>query len=331
MADSDGFKERIGSMELTPVPPANRLPTLADDARAGLLTKPRTLPPKYFYDARGSELFDGICRTEEYYPTRDEASLLADAAPDIARRIQPSSLLELGAGASRKTGLLLAAFSTSRYPLYVPYDICPEIMISAGQRLMAEHPGLTVHALVGDYHAGFDHLPGLRHPVLWAFLGGTVGNFERAEANDFLAQLHGAMAPGDWLLLGADRLKEPAIMEAAYNDRAGWTAAFNLNVLRVLNRELGAEFDLNAFYHQANFNGTERQIEMYLVSDRAQRVPVRSIDMVLDLAEGESIRTEISRKFTREELEALIHRAGFGTLRHYETGNGGFSLILAER
>lgn len=331
MGDDGWYGAAPEAAGLVTVPPAVQLPTLAEDVMAGLFSRPRTLPPKYFYDARGSELFDRICATREYYPTRTEAGLLADAAPDIARRIKPAALLELGAGAARKTGPLLAAFGPDHYPCYMPFDICPEIMTAAGRRLQRDYPGLHVQALVGDYHAGFAYLPKLPQPTLWAFLGGTIGNFEAEEARAFLESLHQVMAPGDALLLGADRLKERTMLEAAYNDKAGWTAAFNLNVLNVLNRELDADFELQKFHHQAWFEPSSHRIEMHLVSDDDQTVQFGALDRELRLAEGETIRTEISRKFSEQELEHLVAQPGFRVIRHYEADEARFSLVLAAR
>lgn len=312
------------------VAPSRASASLAEDARAGLFARPRSLPPKYFYDAAGSQLFDRICDTPEYYLTRAEAALLACYARDIIDRTRPAQILELGSGVSRKTRHLFDACSVLRcHPEYRPFDVCQEMLIEAGTALLQEYDWLRVNALVGDYLAGLDNLPAAGGPALVAFLGSTIGNFEEEEAVGFLREVRALLGPDDRMLLGADRVKAPAALHAAYNDAAGLTARFNLNVLEVLNRELGADFDRGAFRHYAHYNPRRARMEMYLVAGRAQRVRFSALDEVLDLAEGEAIRTEVSRKFTRGALEALLEAAGFAVERHYEADGEAFSLVLA--
>ncbi|MGI8739920.1 MAG: L-histidine N(alpha)-methyltransferase [Gammaproteobacteria bacterium] len=320
----------FGKFTCQHVPPERSLPSLAEDTRAGLLTPPRSLSPKYFYDSYGSELFDQICVTPEYYVTRTEDALLAAQGGDIIDLARPEHIVELGSGASRKTHHLLEACEARDMRCtYWPYDVCESILIEAGQRLMGAYRWLDVNALVGDYHAGFKHLPDPEGRRLFAFLGSTIGNFDRPQAIALLSELRAKMRDGDSLLLGADRVKDKSVLLAAYNDAAGVTAAFNLNVLRVLNRELDADFELEHFDHQARYNEDARQMEMYLIAGREQTATLRAIDTELSLGAGERILTEISRKFTVEDLTQLLHEAGFQPGGHYEPLNEYFSLMLA--
>ncbi len=306
------------------------VPSLWDDVARGLFGTPRHLPAKYFYDERGSQLFDQICNVPEYYPTRTENALLAEVAGDIIARTRPASIIELGSGMSRKTHHLLdACASLDCYADYVPFDVCDDVLLVSGARLMRQFPWLSVQPLVGDYSAGLANLPRRAERNLVAFLGGTIGNFTPAESHDFLSELRALMGPQDRLLLGADRVKRPEVLHAAYNDFAGVTAEFNRNVLRVINRELGADFDPTRYSHYAFFNPIEAQIEMHLVAMTAQRVRFAATDAVLELVEGDTIQTEISRKFTRASLATMVCGAGFEIERHYESRAPAFSLVLA--
>jgi L-histidine N-alpha-methyltransferase len=320
-------ESRPPQVSCQPVAPARAVPSLLDDARAGLLCAPRSLPPKYFYDDRGSRLFDRICDTPEYYPTRTEASLLGAHADEIMRLARPDHILEFGSGTSRKTRHLLDVQSALHY---WPFDVCEPMLCEAGEALIDAYPGLRVTPLLGDYNAGLAQLPSPEGRRLFVFLGGTIGNFEHRHAHDFLAELRAHMRPGDALLLGADRIKDPARLHAAYNDAQGVTAEFNLNLLRVLNRELGADFRIEAFAHEARFEAERGRIEMYLVSLEDQRVRLPALDAHIDLGAGERILTEISRKFTMQGLEALLEEAGLAARRHFEPADGAFSLVLAE-
>lgn len=312
------------------VRPGRPLPDLAEDARCGLLAPPRALPPKYFYDARGSRLFDRICATPEYYPTRTEAALLARHAPEVIAALRPAHIVELGSGTARKTRHLFDACQTQGCAcVYWPVDVCETTLCQTGRALTSEYGWLYVHALAGDYLAGLDGLPDADGVRLFVFLGGTIGNFTAAEAVEFLAGVRRCMRPDDRLLLGADRVKDHAVLHRAYNDAAGITAEFNLNLLRVLNRELRADFDLDGFAHKALYNPAAAQIEMYLVAKRAQHVRLGALDQMIRLDAGERILTEISRKFTIESLRGLCSAAGFAVERHYQPGNGYFSLVLA--
>ena len=313
------------------VPRARAVPRLEEDVAAGLLTRPFELPPKYFYDARGSLLFDRICETPEYYLTRAEDALLGASARAIVEAAGPEDILEFGSGMARKTRRLLDACEAgARYPTYTAFDISAEALNDAADGLVADYDWLRVNLLVGDYDAGLAHLPGARGPRLYCFLGSTIGNFSHAAAVGFLGEVAGLMAPGDFLLLGADRLKEEAVLNAAYNDREGLTEAFNLNLLNVLNDGVGADFDPARFAHRAAFNARESRVEMRLVSRADQTVRLAALDAEIEVAHGESILTEISRKFTEPALRTLLDDSGFDVVAHYTPANEYFSLMLAQ-
>lgn len=314
----------------TPVEPTRSVTTLAEDVETGLFACPRTLPPKYFYDERGSLLFDRICDAPEYYPTRTESALLERVARDVIAASQPECIVELGSGTSRKTRHLFDACELHDcHPMYRPFDVCDEILVASGEALQGDYEWLEVQPMIGDYTAGLGNLPRHDGPTLVVFLGGTIGNFTPAERQDFLRELREAMSPGDRLLLGADRVKQPDVLHAAYNDSEGITADFNLNVLRVLNRELGADFDLDGFEHYAHFNPRESRIEMHLIAMRDQKVRFAGIETLLDFSEGDHIRTEVSTKFTKREVEGMLRDAGFEIDQHYESDVRKFSLLLA--
>ncbi len=315
-----------------PVLPTKAVPSLTDDVLAGLFSSHKQLPAKYFYDERGSELFDQICDEPEYYPTRTESELLARCARDIIARVEPAQIIEFGSGMARKIGHIFDACAELDYsPVYLPFDVCDDVMIRSGEQLSDQYPWLEVAPLSGDYTAGLGNLPIRGDNKLLMFLGGTIGNFSDDQAEAFLREIRDLMNPTDHLLLGADRVKDPAVLHAAYNDVAGVTAEFNLNLLDVLNRELDANFERPNFEHYACYNPDERQVEMYLVAMRGQAVSFRALDRTLHLKEGDAIRTEISRKFTRESLETLLRRSGFRIESHYEAAAHPFSLVLARR
>lgn len=304
--------------------------TLADDARQGLLAPPRWLPPKYFYDARGSRLFDAICRTPEYYPTRTEQRLLEDHAEALIQAARPADILELGAGTSRKTQAVLAAAERLGVALsYRPFDVDATVLEAAAGELSQRFPDLPIELLVGDYTGGLGRLPRVGSgSELLLFLGGTLGNFYPAEAEAFLRELSEWMAPQDRLLLGLDRVKDRATLEAAYNDAEGVTAEFNRNLLQVLNRELGADFDPGNFAHCALFNREQARIEIYLEVLRAHRARLPALDATLELAEGERILTEISRKFTRDTMAEMVRAGGFTVEQAIHAPNEAFTLLL---
>jgi L-histidine N-alpha-methyltransferase len=284
---------------------------MADDVRAGLTATPKTLPPKYFYDARGSELFDEITRLEEYYPTRAERAILEDRVADIARRTRAESLVELGSGTSEKTRLLLRALTglgTLRH--FVPFDVDPAVLKDASAAVAEEFPDLEVSPVVGDFEKHLGELPRHRRRLV-AFLGSTIGNLEPAPRADFLRQVRATLREGDAFLLGTDLVKSPERLVDAYDDALGVTAEFNRNVLRVLDRELDADFDPDSFAHRAVWDPAHEWIEMRLVSSRAQRVRLRALDLDVEFDDGEQVRTEISAKFRRSGVEEELGAAGF--------------------
>ncbi|NDU72867.1 L-histidine N(alpha)-methyltransferase [Actinomadura sp. DSM 109109] len=301
--------------------------TLRRDVREGLAGTPKTLPPKWFYDERGSALFEEITRLEEYYPTRREREILAARAPDIAAATGARTLLELGAGSGEKTRLLLEALAGT-LRTYVPVDVSGEFLEQAAAGIAADHPGLAVRAVAADYEQHLPLLPGGERRLV-AFLGGTIGNMAPAERIGFLGGVRATMDEDGFLLLGADLVKDPGRLVRAYDDAAGVTAAFNRNVLAVVNRELDADFDIGAFAHVAVWNAAEEQIEMRLRSLRDQDVRVRGLDLGVTFAEGEEMRTEISAKFRRERLEAELGAAGMELAEFWTDEAGDFSLTLA--
>jgi L-histidine N-alpha-methyltransferase len=305
--------------------------TLAEDVRRGLAARRKSIPPKHFYDEAGSQLFDRICELPEYYLTRAEERLLERFATEIFDVVRPTDLVELGSGAARKTRLLLDAAETlGIMPRYHPLDVCEPMLRASAESLTDRYPWLEVHALVADYERHLEHLPdGERRLV--AFLGSTIGNFKPRNAERFLGGVGAQLRPGEYLLLGADLVKPAAALEAAYDDSAGVTAAFNRNVLRVINRALDADFDPAAFDHVAFFDRRKRQIEMHLRARCAQRVTLDSLGMTVSFAAGETVHTEISRKFTKRELEQLVERSGFLLRRWFALDDPAFALALCER
>ncbi|MEV6344664.1 L-histidine N(alpha)-methyltransferase [Actinoplanes sp. NPDC051851] len=304
--------------------------SLRDDVRAGLSGTPKTLPPKWFYDGRGSTLFEEITRLPEYYPTRTERAVLVEHAPEIARLAEAKTLVELGSGSSEKTRLLLdAMLERGTLGRFVPLDVSEPALVAAVAALTAAYPGLAISGVVGDYTRHLRHLPDGDHRMV-AFLGGTIGNMVPGERAAFLTDLRSVLHEGEWLLLGADLVKDPAVLLPAYDDAAGVTAEFNRNVLRVINRALAADFTPGAFDHVAAWNPSHEWIEMRLRSLRPQRVHIRDLSLDLSFTEGEEIRTEISTKFRRVGLTAELESAGFA-IRHWWTDpRSWFALTLAQ-
>jgi L-histidine Nalpha-methyltransferase len=299
---------------------------LRADVLNGLTRTPKTLPPKWFYDALGSELFDRITELPEYYPTRAEREILLGRAAEIAAASGARTLVELGSGSSDKTRHLLDAMPELH--AYVPVDVSESALRQAGEALVAERPGLEVHALIADFTAGI-RLPETPGPRLVAFLGGTIGNLVPEERAAFLASVRALLAPGDALLLGTDLVKDEAVLVAAYDDSAGVTAAFNKNVLSVMNRELGADFDPGAFEHVALWDAEREWIEMRLRSRTAQTVKVPALDLAVDFAAGEELRTEVSAKFRREGVTAELATAGLDLTHWWTDEEGRFALSLS--
>jgi len=320
---------------MTPIPIDRRLPdsffaeSLRADALAGLSATPKSLPPKWFYDERGSELFDKITRLDEYYPTRAEREILASAAAEIAAATQSSTLVELGSGTADKTILLLDALADGgTLAEYVPVDVSESALVTAAIRMHERYRRLRVHAVLSDFqeHLG---LPESGGPRLVAFLGGTIGNLLPAERAEFFASLRARLRDGDALLLGTDLVKDPAVLVAAYDDAAGVTAEFNKNILRVLNSELGANFDLDEFEHVALWDAEAEWIEMRLRSAADQTVLVPAIGQSVPFEPGEEMRTEISAKFRREGIAAELAAAGMELRSWWTDSHARFGVSLS--
>jgi L-histidine Nalpha-methyltransferase len=302
---------------------------LRDDARSGLCASPKELSPKWFYDELGCALFDAITRLAEYYPTRCERALLTTAAGEVAERTGADTVVELGSGTSEKTRLLLDALATAgSLRRFVPFDVSESTVRSSAAVLSRAYPGFAVDAVVGDVERHLHLLPpGGRRLV--AFLGGTVGNFPPAARSALLGNLVAAMVPGDAFLLGVDLVKDEGRLVAAYDDPAGVTAAFNRNVLGVLNRRLGAHFDLRRFAHVARWDPEAEWVEMRLRSSGVQLVAVDELALEVGFADGEELRTEVSAKFRRAGIEGELAAAGLEPLRWWTDGD--YALSLSRR
>jgi L-histidine Nalpha-methyltransferase len=307
--------------------------TEGHDVMVGLSQQPKTLPAHYFYDDAGSDLFEQICQLPEYYLTRTEASILQRFGGAIAQTTGICELVELGSGSSTKTRLLLDAYQSLDYPLcYRPVDVSSGILASSAQQLVHDYPTLKVHALVGTYEQALSQLSAayLPHRMI-VFLGSSLGNLSVAECDRFFEQIAAALNPGDYFLLGVDLHKPTAPLEAAYNDRQGVTAAFNLNLLRHLNRRFDGNFDLTQFEHWAFYNQQERQIEMHLRSLKDQQVELGALQFRLNLQAGETIRSEISRKFELPQLQAQLAAHGLHLRDRWLDDQQWFALMLCQR
>lgn len=305
---------------------------MEEDVRTGLLAAPRSLPPKYFYDERGSRLFNAICETEEYYPARTEVALLTRHVKEIIGIVQPKTCIELGAGTSTKTEILLSSLNTNvdSYT-YVTIDVCEEILVQSAARLLKAYPNLRIQSVVGDYRPAVQSLPAFPAPVLYIFIGSSIGNFTAREAITLLIGVAKKMNPGDHFLIGFDRVKDKHVLEKAYNDAEGITSQFNLNVLKVLNDKLHADFNLEQFYHRAIYNNKKERIEMYLISKQPQNVSFPTLNATIHLQKDEKILTEISCKYTNSSIQSLLTESGLKEHRHFNTNDEYFSLILAHR
>ena len=309
--------------------------SLRADARAGLTATPKSLPPKWFYDAAGSELFEKITALPEYYPTRAEREILQARAVHIAAASRAATLVELGSGSSEKTRLLIGALrAAGTLRRYVPVDVSEQALLAAASALFSDYPGLEVDGVVSDFDDYLD--PGLGDgsetgdgPRLIAFLGGTIGNLLPDQRASFLARIRSGLADGDALLLGTDLVKDPAVLVSAYDDEAGVTAAFNKNVLAVLNHELGADFDPDNFEHVARWDPDQEWIEMRLRASGPQTVRLPAIDLTVSFDDGEELRTEVSAKFRREGVAAELTAAGFRQQRWWTDRQQRFGLSLA--
>ncbi|MER6501434.1 L-histidine N(alpha)-methyltransferase [Streptomyces sp. NPDC001455] len=299
---------------------------LRADVLHGLTRYPKTLPPKWFYDAHGSELFEEITRLPEYYPTRAEREILIDRAEEIARVSRARTVIELGSGSSDKTRHLLDALPGLHS--YVPVDVSESALRGAAETLLAQRPGLSVHALIADFTGGLA-LPGTPGPRLVAFLGGTIGNLLPDERAVFLRSVRSLLSPGDALLLGTDLVKDEEVLVAAYDDAAGVTAEFDRNVLRVVNRELGADFDPADFEHVALWDPEREWIEMRLRARSTLTVKIPALDLVVPFEAGEEMRTEVSAKFREEGVRAELAGAGLRLDQWWTDSGERFALSLA--
>ncbi len=312
------------------LPPDFAVEALRNDALEGLTATPKSLPPKWFYDKVGSELFEEITRLQEYYPTRAEREILQARAAEIAATSGCETLLELGSGSSEKTRLLIDAMrATGSLRSYVALDVSEDALRDAGLSLVADYPGLEVHALVADFEHQLNLLPRKGNRLV-AFLGSTIGNFDPAGRAKFLRNLRESLGSGDRFLLGADLVKSPEVLVPAYDDASGVTAAFNLNVLSVINSGLGACFDVDAFEHVAVWDEANEWIEMRLRSQIRQDVRIDALDLEIAFEAGEEMRTEISSKFRRKGLTAELAAAGFAAAGWWTDDAGRFSLSLWE-
>lgn len=302
--------------------------SLADDVLDGLTRPFKELPPKHFYDTRGSELFEQICVQPEYYQTRTELQILRDRAADIVELTGAAELVELGSGASDKARILLDAMAEAGTACrYVPFDVSESTVHAAGEVL--DYEGLQIYGVVGDFERHMVHLPEPAGPRLVAFLGGTVGNFPPGTRRRFLRQVAKELGPDGHLLLGTDLVKDPDMLEAAYNDAAGVTAEFNRNVLHVVNRTLDANFDVDAFEHVAFFDRRRQWIEMRLRSTDVQHVRIGDLNLEIDFSAREELRTEISAKFTPERLGRDLAAAGLELVEILTDPDGLFAVSLS--
>ena len=308
--------------------------SLAYDVLDGLTRPFKEIPPKHFYDARGSELFEQICELPEYYPTRTERRILLARAGEIVRVTGAGELVELGSGSAEKARILLAAMSRAgTLRRYVPLDVSESALEAAALQLVDEFEELSVHGVIGDFERHLDRVPRPTPgtPRIVALLGGTIGNFLPGTRRRLLREIGKLLGPADRLLLGTDLVKDPAVLEAAYDDPQGITADFNRNVLRVINRELGADFAPEAFEHIAFYNRTHDWIEMRLRARRPCSVLVAGLNLRVEFAAGEELRTEISAKFTRSRIEADLQAAGLALDGWYTDSDGLFAVSLARR
>jgi L-histidine N-alpha-methyltransferase len=304
--------------------------SLADDALDGLTRPFKELPPKHFYDARGAELFDQICELPEYYPTRAERSILEERAAEIAEVTGAVELVELGSGTAAKTRVLLDALhAAGTLERYVPVDVTETLVRECAEELTEEYPGLRVHGVIGDFERHLELLPAAIGPRIVAFLGGTIGNFPPGSRRRFLRKIARLLGPEDHLLMGTDLVKDPRVLQAAYDDSQGVTAEFNRNVLRVLNRELQADFDPEDFDHVALFDAEHEWIEMRLRARRELTTVVHGLDLAVHFDAGEELRTEISAKFTPERVEGDLGAAGLELVSWLTDPDEFFALTLS--
>ncbi|NJL47602.1 MAG: L-histidine N(alpha)-methyltransferase [Leptolyngbyaceae cyanobacterium SM2_5_2] len=303
------------------------------DVVMGLTTQPKSLPPKYFYDDLGSDLFEQITALPEYYLTRTETAILQAYAAEIAGLVGPCELLELGSGSSTKTRYLLNAFRQAGYSLrYIPVDVSGGMLEATAQQLLIEYPSLVVHGVVGTYDAALSHpLPTSPYPRLIAFIGSTLGNLAPVECQTLLAQISATLQPGDYFLLGVDLEKDPTVLELAYNDSQGVTAAFNLNMLSHLNWRFHGNFQLHQFQHRAVYNPAASQVEIYIDSLQAQTVTLQRLNLVVNFAQDEPLLSEISRKFKLSTLSEELKAVNLPVIKVFTDKNAWFGLLLCQK
>ncbi|NDJ17324.1 L-histidine N(alpha)-methyltransferase [Myxacorys almedinensis] len=302
------------------------------DVVRGLSQTPKTLPPRYFYDDRGSQLFEQICNLPEYYLTRTETNILQQYAGAIADLTGSCELIELGSGSSTKTRILLDAYQNAEHEvIYCPIDISAGILESSAQQLLLDYPDLRVHGFAGTYELALEKLPDSELPTrVIGFIGSTLGNLNPQACETFIQQITNALKPGEYFLLGIDLHKSTPQLEAAYNDSQGITAAFNLNMLRHLNRRFAGDFDLTQFEHVAIYNESQRQIEMHLRSVRSQVVHLKALDLTVEFAAGETILSEISRKFDLEQTQHLLESKGLTPVEVWTDQHHWFGVLLCQ-
>ncbi|MDQ6746077.1 MAG: L-histidine N(alpha)-methyltransferase [Actinomycetota bacterium] len=305
---------------------------LAGDVLDGLTRPFKEIPPKHFYDARGSELFERICELEEYYPTRTEKALLEQRAAEIAGTTGAGELVELGSGSAEKARILLDGIAANgRLRRYVPLDVSEAVVREAAEALVQEYEGLRVHGVIGDFERHLEHIPPAQEPRIVALLGGTIGNFPPGTRRALLRKIATLLGPEDRLLMGTGLVGDPAVIEVAYNDAQGVTGEFNRNVLHVINRQLGGDFVPEAFAHVAFFDRRQEWIEMRLRAMRPCTVLIADLELRVEFAPGEELRTEISAKFTRRRVESDLAAAGLRLERWLPDADGLFALSLARR
>jgi L-histidine N-alpha-methyltransferase len=308
---------------------AGALASMEEEVRAGLTASPKELPPKYFYDERGSWLFEKITELPEYYLTRAERSLLKDVVGKVAEITRPSEIVELGPGSAVKTQALLeAGREVGTLKRYVPVEVSAAMVEHSAERLTEAYPWLEIHGVVGDFEQHLEMVPPGENRLV-ALLGSTIGNLKRPEAVEFLREIHGLLDRDGHLLLGTDLIKDRAVLETAYNDSQGVTADFNRNVLRVINNRLEGDFDPESFEHVAFYNEDQERMEIYLESRRSQTVSIGDLDLEVTFEAGERMRTEVSCKYTRDSVSSMLDETGLALDEWFTGPDHAFALSLA--